>query len=148
MDLNREQSFEISLSPLVILKGSEVNAIDGNLDSMTSSADVVFVPVMDLHKASEIFRGVEWEGVPFSVRRNFSESAAFRDESAPMFVVDATEPKLTAIEIGLISSGVIVVSFLRANLDPGIGGGSGDSIVEFEIKIGHFVFKKEKFVLR
>ena len=85
----------------------------------------------------------------FSVGRYFRESASFGDESAPVFVVDATEPELSVVEVALVSGGVARGVFLRADLDAGIGGGpAGDAVLEREVKVRDGAFPVEEFVIR
>lgn len=149
VELDGEESGEVSLIGFEIFEGGEVNAVDVDFEAMTPGADEIMIPVVGLGETGQGIRFRKGDGVTFSVGGDFGESSAFGDEGTPVFVVDPPEPKLSVIEVALISGSVARGILLRADLDPGIGGRSSrDAVIKGKIEVGEGAFPIEEFVFR
>ena len=75
--------------------------------------------------------------------------AAFGEQGAAVFVVNAAEPERALVHVGLVALRDAVGQALRAKLDAGVGAGdAAEAELRGEFKVGDLALPPDEFVLR
>ncbi len=104
MQLKREATVVIRLAGLVVVEDGYAHAIEPNFEVWTTSDNPIRVP----RGGGPIERNVGRRLSKFltptaTIRRDRDAIAAFSEELAAVFVIDAAEPGRALVDVGLIT---------------------------------------------